>query len=89
MKKIIALAVAVGIICLFSDPYPIKIKAEPNRSGTIPWGAMYVPLQVMKSYGMTGTVGYYRGPAGAQKLLADLESWRVARKLKLSLVWEN
>ncbi|MEW6744665.1 MAG: hypothetical protein AB1486_18065 [Planctomycetota bacterium] len=37
----------------------------------------------MTAYGMTGTIGYYRGPVGVKKLLADLA---VARREKLKLI---
>lgn len=38
----------------------------------IPWGAMYVPVDVLPQTGMTGTIAYYRGERGAEQLLADL-----------------
>ena len=38
----------------------------------IPWGAMYVPLDVAAEAGMTGVVATYRGEKGAEQLLVDL-----------------
>ena len=43
---------------------------EANQS--IPWGAMYVPLDVASEAGMTGVVGHSRGERGASQLQADL-----------------
>lgn len=56
---------------------------EAEKDNTIPWGAMYVPLESMKANGMTGTFAYYRGAEGAQKLLADL---KIARRDRIKII---
>lgn len=54
---------------------------EADRS--IPWGAMYVPINAASEAGMTGVVGYYRGERGAEQLLVDLA---FAREHGISLI---
>jgi len=49
----------------------------------IPWGAMYTPNDHLAEEGMTGAVKAYRGPRGAETLLADLV---FARELGVRLI---
>lgn len=57
--------------------------ASHEADSSIPWGAMYVPLDVASEAGMTGVVGYYRGEQGAERLLTDLA---FAQEHRISLI---
>ncbi len=57
--------------------------AQQTEIRSIPWGAMYAPLDIMKSYGMTGTITYYRGDGGVKKLFSDLAE---ARRCRIKLI---
>ena len=46
--------------------------AAGDTAHAIPWGAMYIPLDVAAEAGMTGVVAHYRGERGGAQLLVDL-----------------
>lgn len=84
MRMLSKLATVLTGISIAVAELPVnQLWAQQNKTDAIPWGAMYVPVDVMKSYGMTGTFGYYRGTAGARKLLVDLET---ARRFKIRMI---
>jgi len=57
--------------------------AAEDAAHAIPWGAMYVPLDVLPETGMTGAIAYYRGERGARQLLVDLA---IAQQYGISLI---
>ena len=75
------LGMSISALLLLAATSLCGLPKEADRS--IPWGAMYVPLDVASDAGMTGVVGYYRGGPGAERLLADLA---FARDHRISLI---
>ncbi len=72
-----------ALLALSGEALETKEPAPAPEDAAIPWGAMYVPLESMSAHGMTGTFGYYRGPGGVQRLLADLP---IARREGIRLI---
>jgi hypothetical protein len=69
MQKNIRMLLLLFLAFCLVFTYKLPVLAADNP---IPWGAMYTPNEHLTSYGMRGTVKYYRGNRGAQQLLKDL-----------------